>query len=67
MAKIKCEVSSGTEENENGYEVDCIRVRCSKCGHEEMSYGDGDNSVKRCFALLNENCPEGENNFYVGE
>ena len=33
--------------------------------HSTESYGTGDKSVKRCLALMRDECPMGENNFYV--
>jgi len=42
-----------------------VRATCSRCGHEVESYGDGESSIKRCLAAMREECPEGENNYYV--
>ena len=63
--KVRCEIEFGVEENEDGYEIPCTYARCTRCGHETMSYGDGDASVRRCLVLMREECPESENNFYV--
>lgn len=65
MSKIDCEVDYTTDCNDDGREVDCVAVTCSNCGHVTSSWGHGDSSVKRCMALMNEECPESENNFYV--
>lgn len=65
MAKIKCEIVYDSETNDYGADSPCVRAICSKCGHETMSFGDSDSSVHRCLALMREECPEGENNFYV--
>lgn len=67
MPKIKCEIEYDSEENEYGTVVPCVRATCTKCGHETMSYGDSENSITRCLALMNEECPEDENNFYIEE
>ncbi len=67
MAKIKCTIAFDSEENDYGTESPCVRVICSKCQHETTSFGDSDASVKRCLALLKEECPRGEKNFYVEE
>lgn len=64
MARVPCYITQGTEENESGYEVTCTYAECSKCGQETMSFGDSDESVTRCLAMLREECPRGENNFY---
>ena len=44
--------------------VEGVEVTCDKCGHSEESGGTGENSLLRCAALLRENCPRGERNFY---
>lgn len=52
-------------ENERGQLVPGCVATCSQCQHKEESFGDGIKSQKRCLAMLRENCPEGESNFYV--
>lgn len=42
-----------------------IRVTCSRCGYDVESSGTGSGSFKRCAALLREECPRGELNFYI--
>jgi hypothetical protein len=42
-----------------------VIVPCSRCGHEVESYGQHQGSVRRCFALLHEECPRQERNFYL--
>ena len=67
MAKIACEVER-TEISKDGRTGKGVVVTCGECGHCEESFGQEEKSVKRCLALLRENCPEGaENNFYVDE
>ena len=65
--KVPCAVSYDELENENGYPVDGVVVTCSRCGHHTESFGTGGASVRRCLALLREECPRGEGNFYVAE
>ena len=67
MSKVDCEVEYTTDMNDDNREVDCVVVTCSACGHEESSWGHGSASVKRCLALMSEQCPQGEKNFYVEE
>ena len=73
MAKIKCEITpielDGDYETVEGdyVTVDGVQATCSKCEHYTESYGTGDDSIKRCLALLNNECPNKENNFYVEE
>lgn len=42
-----------------------VRATCSRCGHTTESFGEDSGSVKRCLAMLNEECPKDENNYYV--
>ena len=65
--RVYAETAVVTLENDDGYEVDGICATCSRCGYETESYGTGQNSVRRCLVLLREECPNGENNFYVEE
>ncbi len=65
MARIKCEIIYDSETNDYGTDSPCVRAICSKCGHETMSFGDSEASALRCLALMREECPEGENNFYA--
>ena len=67
MAKVECEVSHETMKNEQGREVDCTVVTCGECGHKTTSFGTSEGSLKRCLVLLREECPQGEENFYVGD
>lgn len=65
MAKVYCELDEITLENDFGYEVESVEVTCRKCQHTTESYGVGDASVSRCLALLAEECPLAESNWYV--
>lgn len=65
MVNIKCEVFEDSEMNDYETDSPCIRAVCSKCGHETMSYGTSEESVRHCLVLMREECPLGENNFYV--
>ena len=65
MARIECEITYTVGENEKGFDQEITRAYCTRCGNETVSYGHGKLSVKRCLALMNEQCPRGENNFYV--
>lgn len=64
MTRIYCDIRYGRTTNEKGIPVDSVTVECGKCGHEVTSYGGDGSSVNRCLALLNEECPENENNYY---
>lgn len=67
MARVKCDVSETELENDNGYEVESVEAECGRCGHVTSSFGTGDSSIRRCLALLREECPRGERNYYVDE
>lgn len=66
MARIKCQITETTLEGEYGNDVESVTATCSKCGHTTESYGTEESSIKRCLALMNDECPKGENNYYVG-
>ena len=62
--RVACEIS--TVELEGAYtEIEGVTATCSRCGHETESFGTSDASVRRCLALLREECPNGENNYYL--
>jgi hypothetical protein len=68
MAKrenVECEVRAAKVVNDNGIEVDGVIVACSKCGKEVESCGTHSRSVRRCLALMRENCELDEDNYYV--
>jgi hypothetical protein len=48
-------------------DVPSVEVVCSRCGHRTRSFGQHGASIRRCLALLREECPEGQTNFYVGD
>jgi len=47
--------------------VDSVRAICLRCAHETESFGDEYKSVRRCLALMREECPLSETNFYIAE
>lgn len=65
MAKVKCSIDESSEPNDYGTETDCVIATCSRCGHEVMSFGTSDDSIRRCLVVMREECPRGEKNFYV--
>jgi hypothetical protein len=64
---VSCEVQEVTLYSQTGRPVTGVRVVCSRCEHETESFGTGEASVRRCLALLREECPEEEDNYYVAE
>lgn len=67
MARVQCKVEETDLENDDGREVEGVIVTCLECGHQTESFGTSERSIKRCLALMCEECPEGENNFYVAD
>lgn len=63
--QVKCEIEEVDLENEHGTVVEGLRATCDRCLHETESFGTGPASQKRCLALMREECPKGERNFYV--
>ena len=62
--RITCEILTVQMQGDYGA-VEGVVAECSRCGHETRSFGTGDRSRKRCMALMNEECPDDEDNFYV--
>ncbi len=64
--RVEAEISQVTLLGER-CSVAGVCATCTRCGHETESYGTGEGSVTRCLVLLREECPMGEDNFYVEE
>jgi hypothetical protein len=62
--RIACDIEEVILENEDGWEVDGVTAICSRCQWSTESFGTGNASRKRCLALMREECPQSENNFY---
>jgi hypothetical protein len=66
MARVVCEVEETELEGDHGL-VPSVILACSRCGATTESFGTGEASIRRCLALMREECPEGEKNWYVVE
>ena len=64
--RVVCDVEEVTLTNDEGLDVESVEATCRKCGHVTESFGTDDPSIKRCLALMREECPKGQWNFYVG-
>jgi hypothetical protein len=62
--RVECEVRSAEIEFQ-GRTIAGVEVTCLRCEHCERAGGTTGASVRRCLALLRENCPAGEDNWYV--
>lgn len=65
MPRITCTIDETMLECDSGREIPGVIARCSRCGHTTESFGTSEASILRCLALMNEECPNGENNFYA--
>lgn len=61
---VICSVEVTTAINDDDREQTCTVVTCGECAHKTQSWGDGPRSVRRCLALLREECLEERENFY---
>jgi len=66
-AYVACSISHEEIETEDGRLVEGVVATCGKCGHETQSFGTGEASVRRCFVLLRQECPNKEANYYDEE
>lgn len=60
--EVECEIQELVLEDGM---MDGVMAECGNCGHQTTSNGTGEASIRRCLALMREECPEGERNFYV--
>jgi len=65
--RVKCTIDTAELENDSGHGVEGIVATCTRCNHETESFGTASASVRRCLALMREECPEGEDNFYLAD
>ena len=63
--KVVCDVEEVTLANDEGLDVEGVEATCRKCGHVTESFGTDEPSIRRCLALMREECPRGQWNFYV--
>jgi len=64
MSTVPCDIEEVELEGDYGV-VDGVRAHCTRCGHQTESFGRGENSKTRCLALMREECPNAEHNYYV--
>lgn len=67
MEKILCSIDEIVLPGHHNNDVPSVMATCSRCRHTTESFGTSDNSKTRCLALMKEECPQGENNFYEEE
>jgi hypothetical protein len=65
--RVECEVEEITLENDEGHDVDSVRVTCGRCDDSADAYGTSGRSIRRCLVALRDGCLRGESNFYVAD
>jgi hypothetical protein len=65
--KVHCDIFHEALTDSHGHTHGGIVAECSSCGHITESFGTTEASIRRCFALMREQCPRGLNNFYTDE
>ena len=62
---VKVEVEEDYFTGDHGGDVPGLRLTCTRCGHSVEVFGQEERSAKRGAHKLREECPEGEDNFYI--
>jgi hypothetical protein len=65
--EVPVTIDEGEIEDDHGGLRPGIIAECTRCGHTTQSFGTSERSVGRCLALMREQCPEDEKNYYVEE
>lgn len=66
-ARKYCDIEYVTLEDDYGREVPGVRAECVECGATTESFGQEAPSVRRCLALMRDECecPDGEDAFFT--
>ena len=64
--KVLVEMDEGEERGDRGT-VPVTYAECARCGHVTESYGASERSTRRCLALLRDECPRRESNWYTDD
>jgi hypothetical protein len=64
MAKVEVTIEEVTLKNDSGRALPGVRAECVRCGYVVESFGTGDGSRRRCLAVMRDDCPELEVNYY---
>lgn len=64
VGPIPCEVEVVDLDGDYG-SVEGVEATCSRCGHVTESFGTGSASIRRCLALMRDECPLDESNYYI--
>lgn len=63
--EVSCEIIDVDLISDDGRLIPSVQAICSKCGHVTESFGADLPSIKRCLAEMRDECPRGQQNFYV--
>ena len=62
--RVYCEIEE-VELDGDYTTVEGVEAPCQRCLHTTESYGTDEPSIRRCLALMREECPRKESNFYI--
>lgn len=65
--RVYLEIEEIELEDERGRMVPSVRARCPECGATTESFGEGKASLRRCMALMRDECSCGGNLFFTCE
>ncbi len=66
--RIECIIEHDVQiENDEGRMVKGVRATCDCCGAITESFGTSSASVRRCLALMREECEQGEGAFFYAD
>jgi hypothetical protein len=65
--KVTCTIEEIELESDDGGDVPGVRATCTRCDRVTESFGTSEASIKRCLALMREECEYDEENFYVAD
>lgn len=67
MPVIHCKITEEHLHGDNVRWIEGVVATCSLCNHQTQSFGTGEASILRCLAMLREDCPLGQSNFYTNQ
>lgn len=62
--RVDVDIFEDEVENDDGRPIPGLRLICERCGQEVEVWGTTDASARRGAAMLAEECPNGESNYY---
>ena len=64
MSLVDCDITDIEMDGSNGYPVASVLAECRICGFVTSSYGTSEASIRRCLAMMREECPRRQRNYY---